>query len=99
MIVDYNGMLKSLRVALAQYALGDEEEGGGGGGGIVAPIEEVVAALLQSLEAAETHLRGLGFDTDRLRGATGFARIEALRLQEVPGDHRGRQPREGPGDG
>ena len=30
LIVDYNGMLKSLRAALAQYALGDE--GGGGGG-------------------------------------------------------------------
>ncbi|MDP3771286.1 MAG: DUF3387 domain-containing protein, partial [bacterium] len=44
-----------------------------------APIEELVAALLQSIEAAETHLRGLGFDPDRLRGATGFARIEALR--------------------
>jgi type I restriction enzyme R subunit len=78
-IVDYNGMLKSLREALAQYALGDEEEGGEGGGGIVAPIEELVAALLQSIEAAETHLRGLGFDSDGLRGATGFARIEALR--------------------
>ncbi len=70
-IVDYNGMLKSLREALAQYALGDEEEGGGGGG-IVAPIEELVAALLQAIEAAEKHLRGLGFDPDRLRGATGF---------------------------
>ena len=78
-IVDYNGMLKSLREALAQYALGDEEEGGEGGSGIVAPIEELVAALLQSIEAAETHLRDLGFDPDRLRGATGFARIEALR--------------------
>jgi type I restriction enzyme R subunit len=78
-IVDYNGMLKSLREALAQYALGDEEEGSEGGGGIVAPIEELVAALLQSIEVAETHLRGLGFDPDRLRGATGFARIEALR--------------------
>ena len=30
-IVDYNGMLKSLREALAQYALGDEDEGGGDG--------------------------------------------------------------------
>ena len=40
-IVDYNGMLKSLREALAQYALGDEGDGGGGGG-IVAPIEELV---------------------------------------------------------
>jgi type I restriction enzyme R subunit len=77
-IVDYNGMLKSLREALAQYALGDDD-GGNGGGGIVAPIEELVAALVQAIEAAEKHLRVLRFDPDRLRGATGFARIEALR--------------------
>jgi type I restriction enzyme R subunit len=78
LIVDYNGMLKSLREALAQYALGDEGEGDGGSG-IVAPIEELVAALVQAVEAAERHLKGLGFDPDRLRGATGFSRIEALR--------------------
>jgi len=76
-IVDYNGMLKSLREALAQYALGDEEDGDGGG--IVAPIEELVAALLQAVEAAEKHILGLGFDSALLRGATGFSRIEALR--------------------
>ena len=77
-IVDYNGVLKSLREALAQYALGDEDEGGGAGG-IVAPIEELVASLLQAIEAAEKHLLGLGFDATRLHGATGFDRIEALR--------------------
>ena len=77
-IVDYNGMLKSLREALAQYALGDEDDGGGAGG-IVAPIEELVASLLQAIEAAEKHLLGLGFDAARLHGATGFDRIEALR--------------------
>ena len=77
-IVDYNGVTKSLREALAQYALGDEDEGGRGGD-IVAPIEELVAALVQAIEAAESHLKGLGFDPGRLRGATGFARIEALR--------------------
>ena len=77
-IVDYNGMLKSLREALAQYALGDEDDGGGGGD-IVAPIEELVASLLQAIEAAEKHLLGLGFDAARLHGATGFDRIEALR--------------------
>jgi len=76
-IVDYNGMLKSLREALAQYALGDDE--GGGAGGLVAPIEELVASLLQAIEAAEQHLLGLGFNTTRLHGATGFDRIEALR--------------------
>ena len=77
-IVDYNGMLKSLREALAQYALGDEDDGAGGGD-IVGPIEELVAALLQAIEAAEKHLLGLGFAATRLHGATGFDRIEALR--------------------
>ncbi len=76
-IVDYNGMLRSLREALAQYALGDDAEGDAGG--IVAPIEELVASLLEAIEAAERHLLGLGFDAGRLRGATGFARIAALR--------------------
>ena len=71
-------MLKSLREALAQYALGDEDDGGGAGG-IVASIEELVASLLQAIEAAEKHLLGLGFDAARLHGATGFDRIEALR--------------------
>ena len=76
-IVDYNGMLKSLREALAQYALGDEDDGASGG--IVAPIEELVASILEAIEAAEKHLLVLGFDIAGLRGATGFDRIEALR--------------------
>ena len=77
-IVDYNGMLKSLREALAQYAMGDDEDGDGGGG-IVAPIEELVAALVEAIEVAEAHLLSLGFDAGRFVGATGFDRIEALR--------------------
>jgi type I restriction enzyme, R subunit len=77
-IVDYNGMLKSLNEALAQYALGDDD-GGGGGGGIVAPIEKLVEALVEAIEAAEGHLRALGFEPNRLIGAKGFQRIEALR--------------------
>lgn len=77
-IVDYNGMLKSLRAALAQYAIGDEDETGDGGD-IVAPIEELVQALAQAIEEAESHLKGLSFDPARLNGAKGFARIQALR--------------------
>ena len=75
LIVDYNGMLTSLRAALAQYALGDD---GTGGEEIVAPIEERVQALLEAIEATEAHLRGLGFDPATLIGAKGFARIKAL---------------------
>ncbi len=80
-IVDYNGMLKSLRAALAQYATG-EEGGGGVEDGVddpAVPIEEQVLALLRAVEAAEAHLRSLGFEPNRLLGATGFARTEAFR--------------------
>ncbi|MDF1730799.1 MAG: type I restriction endonuclease subunit R [Minwuia sp.] len=75
LIVDYNGMLKSLRAALAQYALGDD---GSGGEEIVAPIEERVQALIEAVEATEAHLRSLGFDPATLIGLTGFARIKGL---------------------
>ncbi len=74
LIVDYNGMLKSLREALAQYALGDD----GGADEIVAPIEERVAALADAIAVTEGHLRGLGFDADRLLGTKGFNRITLL---------------------
>ena len=76
LIVDYNGMLKSLREALAQYALGDD---GAGDEEIVAPIEERVQALIQAIEATEAHLRGFGFDPAMLVGSTGFARIKGLK--------------------
>jgi len=76
LIVDYNGMLKALREALAQYALGDED--GGGDEEVVAPIEERVKALLSAIEETEKHLRGLGFEPDRLTGAKGFTRIAAI---------------------
>ena len=75
LIVDYNGMLKSLREALAQYALGDD---GSGGEEIIAPIEERVQALIEAIEATEAHLRGLGFDPATLIGAKGFTRIKGL---------------------
>ena len=76
LIVDYNGVLKSLREALAQYALGDD---GTGDEGIVAPIEERVQGLIESIEATEAHLRGLGFNLAALIGSTGFARIKGLK--------------------
>lgn len=36
-------------------------------------------ALVEAIEAAEKHLRDLGFEPDRLTGAIGFTRIAALR--------------------
>ncbi|MBV5296717.1 MAG: type I restriction endonuclease subunit R [Rhodoferax sp.] len=74
LIVDYNGMLKSLRQALAQYALGDD----GGEAEIVAPIEERVAALADAIAVTEAHLLELGFAASSLQGSKGFTRIELL---------------------
>jgi type I restriction enzyme R subunit len=75
LIVDYNGMLASLRAALAQYALGDD---GAGDTEIVAPVEERVQALAQAIGETEKHLATLGFNPAGLRGAKGFTRIQAL---------------------
>ena len=76
LIVDYNGMLRSLREALAQYALGDD---GTGGEEIVAPIEERVQALIEAIKATEAHLRGHGFNPATLLGCVGFARVKGLK--------------------
>ena len=75
LIVDYNGMLRSLREALAQYALGED----GGVDEIVAPLEEPVAALADAMEVTEAHLPGLGFDAATLIGSTGFTRVQGLK--------------------
>ena len=76
LIVDYNGMLRSLQEALAQYALGDDDTGDAE---VVAPIEERVQALIGAIEATEVHLRGLGFDPATLVGSSGFTRIRGLK--------------------
>ena len=76
-IVDYNGMLKSLRQALAQYATGDDDAAGLGD--VVAPIEALVASLVDALNVTEAHLRSVGFNPKVLNGAVGFTRIAALR--------------------
>ena len=76
LIVDYNGMLKNLREALAQYAFGDD---GNDYEEIVAPIEERVQALIEAIAATEVQLNELDFDPATLLGSTGFARIKGLK--------------------
>jgi len=78
-IVDYNGMLRSLREALAIFAIGDDSGDDDGDSDIVTLIADHVAALRQAIEEAEAHLRTLGFDPARIVGAHGFDRIECLR--------------------
>ena len=75
LIVDYNGMLKSLREALAQYALGDEGEA----------MKEFsrqsrrrVNACCLPRKRPKSICGALGFEPARLIGARGFTRIQAL---------------------
>jgi type I restriction enzyme R subunit len=76
-IVDYNGMLKSLRKALAQYAIGDDDALPADE--LAEPIEKLVASLKDALDVIEQFLAGLGFDVSRFVGAKGFARIAAIK--------------------
>ena len=75
LVVDYNGMLASLRAALAQYALGDDATGSPE---IVAPLQERVAALDDAITEVEAFLRARGFEPNRLSGVKGWVRIAAL---------------------
>lgn len=75
LIVDYNGMLQSLRKALAEYALGDDAANPGD---IVGPLVERVSALVDALQETEKLLLERGVDVEVLKTAKGFDRIRAL---------------------
>ena len=91
LIVDYNGMLKSLREALAQYALGDD---GAGGEEIVAPIEERVQALHRGHRGDRDASARAWLRPGPLIGAKGFVRIKALAdaVEAVYTTRRGQAP-------
>jgi type I restriction enzyme R subunit len=80
LVIDYNGMLKSLRKALATFAQGDR---GGTGKGeaeedTVRDDSAALAEYAQSLKQARVHLTGMGFDLDPLIAAKGFPKQELL---------------------
>ena len=74
LIVDYNGMVKSLRAALAQYAVGD----GGAPTTIASPVEDQLIGLVDALDETENLLANAGFLVSRLMGSKGFERLQAL---------------------
>lgn len=83
LIVDYCGILKNLRKALATYAgtLG----GGAGGSGLdgpeidpVRPPEELLADLEEAIEAAEAFLAGRDFRLLDIIEKSGFERNKAI---------------------
>ena len=80
LIIDYNGVLNSLRQALATFAQGDRSGAGQGEGeaDTVRDVSEALAEYAASLNQARTFLNTLGFNLDTLITATGFARQTAI---------------------
>lgn len=79
LLVDYNGMLRSLRVALATYGEGRPPGAGTQVHEGPAPDADALAGeLARALAACEAHLRDCGFDLGALVRAAGFAKLALL---------------------
>lgn len=80
LIVDYSGILKNLRKALATFAgAGDEGHGGGEGENEPAkPNEELLESLNESISFVAEFLRKHDFELSRIITETGFAKNAAI---------------------
>jgi type I restriction enzyme R subunit len=82
LIVDYCGILKNLRKALATFAghtgEGGMDEGGGPETDPLHPEEELLEELAEAIEFVRQQLKDNGFELERLETATGFAKNKAL---------------------
>lgn len=80
LVIDYNGMLKSLRKALATFAQGDRGGTGKGDGEGDAVRDDTIALAeyADSLRQARDYLAGLGFDLGSVIAAKGFVKQELL---------------------
>ncbi len=77
LIVDYCGILKNLRNALATFATG----GPGQEGGVVDPLkpnEELIEELEEAIGMVRTFLSERGFFLDKVIQTSGFERIAAI---------------------
>lgn len=86
LVVDYCGILKNLRKALATFAghTGEGPVGGGdnGEGPEVDPLnpdEKLLGELAGAIGLVREHLRDEGYDLDRMKSATGFDKLKALK--------------------
>ncbi|MCB9759142.1 MAG: type I restriction endonuclease subunit R [Alphaproteobacteria bacterium] len=80
-IVDYNGMLRSLRAALAKYGKsGGSGEGGGQGGElpVTEDLDDLEEKFIEAIAACVEHLQSCGFDIQKLIDAVGFGKWALL---------------------
>jgi type I restriction enzyme R subunit len=100
LIVDYCGILRNLRKALATFA-GRGDEGHGGGDGEIDPTrpkEELLDALAEAVVMVRAFLSERGASLDDIEKLTGFARnaaiVKAIRIPQRPrrDQHRLQKP-------
>jgi type I restriction enzyme R subunit len=80
LIVDYCGILKNLRKALATFA-GTKDTGHGGGGGTedpTKPEEELLDELKEAIGFVRSFLTGRGASLEDIKNQSGFARNGAI---------------------
>jgi len=78
-VVDYNGMLSSLRAALAKY--GEGVPTSGDDGEVESPardLDELVEEFENAVERCREHLTECGFELSRLVEAEGFGKLALL---------------------
>src|SRR5680860_1427675 len=76
LIVDYCGILKNLRKALATFAAGEED--GEGGENPARPDEELLEELAEAIGFVQSFLTDGGFQLRDIVEKTGFARNAAI---------------------
>ncbi len=79
LIVDYCGILRHLRKALAIFAgVGDDGHEGGGENDPARPNEELLADLVETLTVIRSFLVGRGASLDEIINGSGFERNAAI---------------------
>ena len=81
LIVDYCGILKNLREALATFAGGETGDGGGEGGPVlpVKPEEDLLDELAEAIILTKNFVTDRGFKLDAINEKSGFEKIAAIR--------------------
>ena len=77
LIIDYCGILKNLRQALATFAGGEDTRGPGGDPAL--PNEALLEDLAEAIALVRGFLEQGGFHLEAITAVTGFARIAAIK--------------------
>lgn len=77
LIVDYIGIVKALRKALADYTA---NVGGQGGGDPAIDKEKLIARILETVAAVDAFLKSKEFDLSDLVNAAGFAKLNLIQI-------------------